>query len=135
MNRVVVFLLLVFAFSACGIHREFVNAEKKIPGTYNYVHSWNYKAPDGNGNSYTSRAYKKIRVLIAESEKLLAEKEKEGQLSESSVKEANRLILRFSQLKLIGKIRSMHAQAIYNILLALGETESELFIRFRNLLP
>jgi len=93
------------------------------------------KAPDGNGNSYTSRAYKKIRVLIAESEKLLAEKEKEGQLSDSSVKEANRLILRFSQLKLIGKIRSMHAQAIYNILLALGETESELFIRFRNLLP
>lgn len=49
MNRVVVFLLLVFAFSACGVHREFANAEKKIPGTYNYVHSWNYKAPDGNG--------------------------------------------------------------------------------------
>ena len=93
------------------------------------------KAPDTQGKSYTSRAYKKIRMLTADSERLLAEKEKLGILSESSNQEAQRLILRFSQLQLSGKIRVMHAQAVYNILVAMGETESERFFHFRNMLP
>ena len=93
------------------------------------------RVSDSQGKSYTSRAYKKVRVLIADSEKLLEEKETRGTLSEASEHEAKRLILRFSQLNLGGKIRLMHAQAIYNILLALGETKSELFIRFKNMLP
>ena len=93
------------------------------------------KVTDTRGKSYTSRAYKKVRVLIADSERLLEEKESQGTLSEASEHEAKRLILRFSQLKLSGKIRLMHAQAIYNILLAIGDTTSELFTRFRNMLP
>lgn len=93
------------------------------------------KVTDTRGKSYTSRAYKKVRVLIADSERLLEEKESQGALSEASEHEAKRLILRFSQLKLSGKIRLMHAQAIYNILLAIGDTTSELFTRFRNMLP
>lgn len=93
------------------------------------------KAPDSQGKSYTSRAYKKIRVLIADSERLLEERKRQGMLSQSSKEEALRLIRRFSQLKLTGKIRLMHAQAIYNIFMALGETESDLFVRFRNILP
>ena len=93
------------------------------------------KAPDSQGKSYTSRAYKKIRVLIADSEKLLEERKRQGMLSQRSQEEALRLIRRFSQLKLTGKIRIMHAQAIYNIFTALGETENDLFVRFRNMLP
>lgn len=93
------------------------------------------KAADTRGKSYTSRAYKKIRMLTADSERLLAEKEKTGTLSDSSKQEAQRMILRFSQLQLGGKIRLMHAQAIYNILVAIGETESERFFHFRNILP
>ena len=93
------------------------------------------KAPDSQGKSYTSRAYKKIRVLIADSEKLLEERKRQGMLSQRSQEEALRLIRRFSQLKLTGKIRLMHAQAIYNIFTALGETENDLFVRFRNMLP
>jgi transcription antitermination factor NusG len=93
------------------------------------------KVIDTNGKSYTSRAYKKVRVLISDSERLLAEKQAQGALCEASENEAKRLILRFSQLKLGGKIRLMHAQAIYNILLALGDTTSELFTRYRNMLP
>ena len=93
------------------------------------------KVADTHGKSYTSRAYKKIRILTADSERLLAEKEKTGTLCESSMQEAQRLILRFSQLQLGGKIRLMHAQAIYNILVAMGETESERSFHFRNMLP
>ncbi|MBR5394092.1 MAG: hypothetical protein IK144_03290 [Bacteroidaceae bacterium] len=93
------------------------------------------KVTDSQAGSYTSRAYKKVRVLIADSEKLLSEKEKTGTLCESSRCEACRLIMRFSQLRLSGKIRLMHAQAIYNLLLALGETDSERFFHFRNMLP
>ena len=93
------------------------------------------KAPDSQGKSYTSRAYKKVRVLIADSERLLEEKKKQGALSEASMAEANHLIRRFSQLSLTGKIRILLAQAIYNILLAMGETESERFFRFKNMLP
>ena len=93
------------------------------------------KVFDSQAGSYTSRAYKKVRVLTADSERLLAEKEEKGALCEESAEEARRLILRFSQLQLAGKIRFLHAQAIYNILLALGETESEMFFHFRNLLP
>lgn len=93
------------------------------------------KITDSQVGSYTSRAYKKVRSLTSDSERLLAEKEKMGSLSETSRKEAQRLILRFSQLKLGGKIRFMHAQAIYNILLALDETEGELFLRYKNMLP
>ena len=93
------------------------------------------KVCDSQSGSYTSRAYKKVRGLTSDSERLLAEREKTGALSESSRKEAQRLVLRFSQLELNGKIRFMHAQAIYNILLALGDTESELFQRFKNRLP
>ena len=93
------------------------------------------KVTETQSGSYTSRAYKKVRVLIADSERLLEEKETQGQLSEESKQEAHRLVKRFSQLHLTGKIRIMHAQSIYNILLALGETESELFNRFRNILP
>ena len=93
------------------------------------------KAPDSQGKSYTSRAYKKVRVLIADSERLLEEKEDTGTLSEQSLAEANHLLLRFSQLNLTGKIRVLHAQAIYNILVAIGETESERFLRFKNMLP
>lgn len=93
------------------------------------------RVTDTLGKSYTSRAYKKVRVLISDSERLLEEKKAHGILSEASEYEAKRLILRFSQLKLSGKIRLMHAQAIYNILLALGDTTSDLFLRFRNMLP
>lgn len=93
------------------------------------------KVSDSQVGSYTSRAYKKVRVLISDSEKLLEEKETEGRLSEASEANARRLIMRFSQLKLSGKIRIMHAQAIYNILLALGDTESESFLKFKNMLP
>lgn len=93
------------------------------------------RVADNQAGSYTSRAYKKVRVLIADSEKLLAEKEKAGVLCKSSECEAHRLIMRFSQLQLSGKIRLMHAQAIYNLLLAMGETDSERFYRFRNMLP
>ena len=93
------------------------------------------KVADIHGKSYTSRAYKKIRILIADSERLLAEKEKNGSLSEASQQEVQHLILRFAQLQLGGKIRLLHAQAIYNILLAAGETNSERFFHFRNMLP
>lgn len=93
------------------------------------------KVTDSQAGSYTSRAYKKVRVLIADSERLLAEKEKTCTLCESSEYEACRLIMRFSQLRLSGKIRLMHAQAIYNLLLAIGETDTERFFRFRNMLP
>ena len=93
------------------------------------------KSAESQGKSYTSRAYKKVRVLIDDSERLLAEKEKLGELSETSKEEANHLLLRFSQLNLGGKIRLMHAQAIYNILLAMGDTESEQFLHFKNMLP
>ena len=93
------------------------------------------RVTDSQGRSYTSRAYKKVRVLTADSERLLKEKEANGTLSEASQYEAKRLVLRFSKLELSGKIRFMHAQAIYNILLALGETKSELFMKFRNILP
>ncbi|MBO7120363.1 MAG: hypothetical protein J6W03_08620 [Bacteroidaceae bacterium] len=90
---------------------------------------------DGQTGSYTSRAYKKVHVLINDSERLLAEKEANGALSEESAAEAHRLVVRFSQLQLAGKIRFMHAQAIYNLLFALGETESERFQHFKNMLP
>ena len=93
------------------------------------------KVTDNQSGSYTSRAYKKVRVLIADSERLLAEKEKTGTLCQSSECEAHRLIMRFSQLRLSGKIRLMHAQAIYNLLLAMGETDSGRFFRYRNMLP
>ena len=90
---------------------------------------------DNQSGAYTSRAYKKVHVLFADSERLLAEKEEKGVLSETSAEEARRLIKRFYQLQLLGKIRFMHAQAICNLLLALGETESKLFQRFKNMLP
>ena len=90
---------------------------------------------DSLSGSYTSRAYKKVHVLIASSERFLAEKEEKGVLSEESAREAHRLVMRFSHLQLAGKIRFMHAQAIYNLLLALGETEGEQFQRFKNMLP
>ena len=90
---------------------------------------------DSGAGSYTSRAYKKVHVLFADSERLLSEKEEKGALSEASADAARKLVKRFSQLQLAGKIRFMHAQAIYNILLALGDTESELFMKVRNMLP
>ena len=93
------------------------------------------KAGDSLTGSYTSRAYKKVRGLTADSERLLDEREKTGKLSEQSVDKANRLLLRFTELKLSGKIRTMHAAAICNILLALGETESERYFHFKNILP
>lgn len=93
------------------------------------------KVTDGKGKSYTSRAYKKVRTLIADSEKLLEEKKSQGFLSESSQLEAQRFVKRFSSLQLSGKIKTMHAQAIYNLLIALGDTESDLFLRFKNMLP
>ncbi|MBP5392513.1 MAG: hypothetical protein J6Y59_01695 [Bacteroidaceae bacterium] len=93
------------------------------------------KVSDSQSGSYTSRAYKKVRVLTSDSEHLLAEKQREGALSEESEKEARQLILRFSQLQLAGKIRIMHAEAICNLLTALGETESEQFQKFKNILP
>jgi len=43
-RKLIVFLLFVAA-TCLGFAQ---NAEL-IPGTYNYVHSWNYTAPDGNG--------------------------------------------------------------------------------------
>lgn len=93
------------------------------------------KVTDGKGKSYTSRAYKKVRTLIADSEKLLEEKKSQGSLSESSQLEAQRFVKRFSSLQLSGKIKVMHAQAIYNLLIALGDTESDLFLHFKNMLP
>lgn len=93
------------------------------------------RVSDYGAGSYTSRAYKKVRTLIADSEKILAEKEEKGVLSEESEQEARRLIRRFSELKLNGKIRFMHAQAIYNLFVALDETEGEMFQYFKNMLP
>ena len=92
------------------------------------------KVSDSQSSSYTSRAYKRIRMLADASDRLLEEVES-GALSQESEKEARRLLMRFGQLELTGKIRLMHAQAIYNILLALGETESEQFVKFKNRLP
>ncbi len=92
------------------------------------------KVSDSQSSSYTSRAYKRIRMLAATSDRLLEEVER-GALSQESEKEARRLLMRFGQLELTGKIRIMHAQAIYNILLALGETEGEQFVKFKNRLP
>ena len=47
------FLILVafalFLLTACTANKNFSRADKRIPGTYNYEHSWDYKAPDGNG--------------------------------------------------------------------------------------
>lgn len=93
------------------------------------------KISDSQAGSYTSRAYKKVRGLTSEGERLLAEKESRGALSESSEAEARRLVLRFSGLELFGKIKMMHAQAICNILTALGDTESDQYLRFKNRLP
>ena len=93
------------------------------------------KTTDNLSGSYTSRAYKKVRVLMADSERLLAEKEKEGKLSETSHAEAVRLLTRFFRLRLGGKIRLMHAQAIYNLLLATDETDTDRFRRFSGMLP
>ena len=90
---------------------------------------------DTQSGSYTSRAYKKVHVLFSESERLLSEKEEKGALSEASADAARKLVKRFCQLQLAGKIRVMHAQAIYNLLLALGETDSEMFLKFKNMLP
>lgn len=92
------------------------------------------KVSDSQSSSYTSRAYKRIRMLTATSDRLLEEVER-GALSEESEREARLLLMRFGQLELTGKIRTMHAQAIYNILLALGETEGEQFVKFKNRLP
>lgn len=92
------------------------------------------KVSDSQSSSYTSRAYKRIRMLAATSDRLLEEVER-GALSQESEKEARRLLMRFGQLELTGKIRIMHAQAIYSILLALGETEGEQFVKFKNRLP
>ena len=92
------------------------------------------KVSDSQSSSYTSRAYKRIRMLADTSDRLLEEVER-GALSQESEKEARLLLMRFGQLELTGKIRTMHAQAIYNILLALGETESEQFVKFKNRLP
>ncbi|MBQ9293762.1 MAG: hypothetical protein IJ219_02390 [Bacteroidaceae bacterium] len=93
------------------------------------------KVSESQYGSYTSRAYKKIRVLMEDSEKLLEEKETRGSLSQESETNARRLVMRFSQLKLAGKIRLMHAQAIYNLLIAIGDTESDLFMKYKNMLP
>ena len=92
------------------------------------------KVSDAQSSSYTSRAYKRIRMLMATSDRLLEEMERDA-LSKESEKEARLLLMRFGQLELIGKIRIMHAQALYNILLALGDTESEQFVKFKNRLP
>ena len=92
------------------------------------------KVSDAQSSSYTSRAYKRIRMLMATSDRLLEEVER-GALSKESEEEARLLLMRFGQLELIGKIRIMHAQALYNILLALGDTESEQFVKFKNRLP
>ena len=77
----------------------------------------------------------KVRGLTSESERHQAEKESRGELSEKSKEEARRLVLRFASLEQNGKIRMMHAQAICNILIALGDTESEQYQRFKNRLP
>ena len=92
------------------------------------------RVSDTQSSSYTSRAYKRIRMLMATSDRLLEEMER-GALSKESEEEARLLLMRFGQLELIGKIRIMHAQALYNILLALGDTESEQFVKFKNRLP
>ena len=106
----------------------------RIPGSDIQLISLARAGETGSG-SYTSRAYKKVRVLMSESERLLEEKEKRGGLSEKSRSEADRLIVRFSRLELTGKIRQMHARAICNILQALGETEGRRYSHFRNMLP
>lgn len=90
---------------------------------------------DSTGNSYTSRAYKKISMLLQDSERLLEEKNTAGELNEASLAEAQSLILRFSELHLNGKIKLMHAQAICNLLTSVGETDSKRFLRFKGMLP
>lgn len=93
------------------------------------------KVSDGQCGSYTSRAYKKVKGLFADSQRLLEEKQTHGSLSDASREEARRLLLRFSKLQLSGKIRLMHAEAIYKLFLALDQTEGEVFVRFKNMLP
>ena len=73
----------------------------------------------------------KVRGLTSESERLQAEKESRGVLSEKSKEEARWLVLRFASLELNGKIRMMHSQAICNTLIALDVTESEQYQRFK----
>lgn len=41
--------VVLFLFAGCTTNKNISKADKKIPGTYNYEHSWDYKAPDGNG--------------------------------------------------------------------------------------
>lgn len=91
--------------------------------------------PDSPSGSYTSRAYKKVHTFAEDSRRLLEEKEENGTLSAEKETEARRLITRFSQLQLNGKIRFMHAQAICDLYMALGETDSEEYQRFKNMLP
>ncbi len=45
MKRLLAFFLMLSAVTYCCVAQ---NADL-IPGTYNYEHSWDYKAPDGNG--------------------------------------------------------------------------------------
>ncbi len=49
MRRFCLLMPVVLLLFACAAHKSFSKAEKMIPGTYNYEHSWDYKAPDGNG--------------------------------------------------------------------------------------
>lgn len=49
MNRIIIVILFSFLLVSCSSQKHFSKAEKQIPGTYNYEHSWDYKAPDGNG--------------------------------------------------------------------------------------
>lgn len=49
MNRNILIILSFCLLVSCTSQKKQINAEKQIPGTYNYEHSWDYKAPDGNG--------------------------------------------------------------------------------------
>lgn len=78
------------------------------------------KVTEGMSNSYTSRAYKKLRTLIEDSESLLSERKANGMLCQSSCELAQRLLKRYSELSLNGKMRAMHAEAICNLKFAIG---------------
>lgn len=75
---------------------------------------------DGLSCSYSSRAYKKMRVLLEFSQQLLHERQANGSLPEASQAEAERLLKRYALLQLEGKMRLMLAEAITNIKKAMG---------------
>ena len=69
--------------------------------------------------TYTSRVYKEIKKLLAESQTLLQTYRQQGILNEVDYLLANRLYRRYSLLQLTGKLKEQHAEALQNLQIAL----------------